>query len=190
MGFSSNWLPRPCFPESGSERGLPGDAALHFSQDPDCPSASGAAVETLDRHHWPQLQHSIRGTLINSFVVCSASGGATTCRCDSHGESHPGYDNQSSGPSRGGGMPFPGNHYPPGGSQPVSSANSQTRGTVDPRTARPPDVVYLGNHTSIGPRWPLSVTPPNSFFPSRAPYLALNRKCLPKQARVLHFVGN
>jgi hypothetical protein len=44
---------------------------------------------------------------------------------DSHGESHPGYHNQSSGPSRGD-IPRRGKKHPPSGSQPMSDANSQT----------------------------------------------------------------
>jgi len=38
-----------------------------------------------------------------------------------------------------------------------------------------PDVVCPGNDTFIRPRSPLSVNSPNSLFPSRAPYFALNR---------------
>jgi hypothetical protein len=68
-----------------------------------------------------------------------------------HGESHPGCDNQSSGPARGD-IPFPGQkRHPPGASQPVRSANSQTRGTIVSWATRPPDVVCPGNHTSIRP---------------------------------------
>ena len=36
------------------------------------------------------------------------------------------------------------------------------------------DLGAFGNHTSIRPGWPLSAHP-TSFFPSRAPYLALSR---------------
>ena len=38
-----------------------------------------------------------------------------------------------------------------------------------------PDVVCPGNDTFIRPRSPLSVNSPNSLFPSRATYFALNR---------------
>ncbi len=55
--------------------------------------------------------------------------------------------------------------------------NARYSSSVDlPWTFRPPDVVCLGNHTAIRPRCPLSANPPNSFFPSRARYLALTPK--------------
>jgi hypothetical protein len=42
--------------------------------------------------------------------------------------------------------------HPPGGSQPMRSVNSRTRGTITSWTSRPPAVVCPGNHTSIRPR--------------------------------------